>query len=301
MELKIGELAALFTAVCWTVTAMAFETASKKVGSVPVNIIRLVMALLLLTVFSWVRRGMAIPIDADLHQWFWLGVSGLVGFVIGDLFLFKAFTVIGSRLALLIMTMVPPISALIGFFLLGETLALIHLGGMGLTIAGIALVIFHRKSKNKQNGALPEKPPLKGIVFALLGAAGQAAGLVLSKFGMQDYDAFSATQIRVVAGIIGFTIVIHVFKKWGAVNHALSNRHAVLLMLLGATFGPFLGVSSSLIAVQHTATGIASTIMSISPILILPTTYFLFKQKISWKEFIGALVSVAGVALFFIV
>ncbi len=300
MELRIGEFAALFTAVCWTVTAMAFETASRKVGSVPVNIIRLVMALLLLSMFSWIRRGMAIPMDAELYNWFWLALSGLVGFVIGDLFLFKSFTVIGSRLALLIMTMVPPISALIGFFLLGETLALIHLSGMGLTISGIALVIFYRQNKNKQSGRIPEKLPVKGIIFALLGAAGQATGLVLSKYGMQDYDAFSATQIRVIAGIIGFTIVIHVFKKWGAVGNALTNKKALWLMLLGATFGPFLGVSSSLIAVQHTATGIASTIMSISPILILPTTYFIFGQKVSWKEFLGAIISVAGVTLFFI-
>lgn len=300
MGSSIGELAALFTAVCWTVTAISFEAASRKVGSIPVNIIRLVMAFILIGIFSWLRRGMILPFDATAFNWFWLALSGLIGFVIGDLFLFKAFTVIGSRLSLLIMTLVPPIAAFIGWLLLDEVLALIHIGGMAMTISGIGMVILHRKRRNHPTKDMPAKAPPIGIVYALLGAIGQAAGLVLSKYGMQDYDAFSATQIRVIAGIIGFTIVIHVFRKWLSVNQALKNKKALKLMFIGAIFGPFLGVTSSLIAVKYTATGIASTVMSISPILILPATYFLYKQQVSWREIIGALISVMGVALFFL-
>ncbi len=300
MEARIGELAALFTALCWTITAMAFESASRKVGSVPVNIIRLVMALVLLSLFTWIRRGFFFPSDASSFNWVWLGLSGLVGFVIGDLFLFKAFAVIGSRKSLLIMTLVPPIAAFVGWLIMGETLALIHFAGMSLTISGIGLVIFNKHKPARKNPTPHHALPAKGIFFAIMGAVGQATGLVLSKFGMGAYDPFSATQIRVIAGIIGFVIVVHVFKKWPAVRFAIKQPNAIFLMLLGATFGPFLGVSSSLIAVQNTATGIASTIMSISPILILPATYFLFRHKVSWKEFLGAVISVAGVALFFI-
>jgi drug/metabolite transporter (DMT)-like permease len=297
MEFRIGEMAALFTAVCWTITALAFETASRKVGSVAVNIIRLVMALVLLSLFSYVRRGMFFPMDATAYNWFWLGLSGLAGFVLGDLFLFKAFTVIGSRLSMLMMTLVPPIAAIIGWLLMGEVLSWLNILGMTLTLSGIALVIFNRQ-KNKLQPV--NKVPLKGLLYALGGAVGQATGLVLSKFGMADYDAFSATQIRVIAGIIGFSIIIHVFRRWTAVGNAMKQQKPMLLMLLGATFGPFLGVSSSLIAVQNTATGIASTIMSITPILIIPPTLIFFKQKVSWKELAGAVISVCGVALFFI-
>lgn len=296
MEPRIGELAALFTAFCWTVTAIAFESASRKVGSLSVNIIRLVMAFILLGVFSWIRRGLFIPLDADAFTWFWLGLSGLVGFVIGDLFLFKAFTVIGSRLSMLVMTLVPPITAFIGWLIMGEVLALIHFAGMALTLSGIGLVIFNRQSKKQKK---PENVPVKGLLFAIGGAVGQAVGLVLSKFGMGQFDAFAATQIRVIAGIAGFVVIIHFFRRWLAVSTAAQNKKAMGLMLIGATFGPFLGVSSSLIAVQNTATGIASTIMAITPILIIPPTYFFFKQQVSWKEVIGAVISVTGVALFF--
>ncbi|MDR4987359.1 MAG: DMT family transporter [Bacteroidales bacterium] len=300
MEARIGELAALLTAVCWTATAIAFEAASRKVGSVPVNIIRLVMALVLISLFSWFRRGMFLPMDATVFNWQWLALSGLIGFVVGDLFLFKAFTVIGSRLTLLVMTLVPPVAAFAGWLMLGERLALIHLFAMLLTIAGIAMVIVQkRQKKSQQENVLESVSPL-GLFYALMGTIGQGTGLVLSKYGMGDYDAISANQIRVMAGIVGFTIVVHFFRKWLAVNKALKNTKALKIILIGAVLGPFAGVSLSLIAVKHTAAGIASTLMSISPILILPATYFLYKHKVSSWEMLGAIISICGVTLFFL-
>ncbi len=297
MEVRIGELAALATAFCWTITALSFETASRKVGSVAVNIIRLFMGLALLSLFSWFNRGLALPTDASSYAWFWLILSGIVGFVIGDLFLFEAFTLIGSRLSMLIMTLVPPITATLGWFLMSETLTLFNLVGMLMTISGIALVIFQRKSKD----GTKVKYPVKGLFFAFLGAVGQATGYVLSKYGMGDYNPFAATQIRIIAGIFGFSILISFFRRWKAVLAALPQVKPMMLMLLGATFGPFIGVSLSLLAAQHTSTGIASTIMAITPILIIPPTVIFFKQPVSWKEIIGAAISVAGVSLFFII
>jgi len=297
MEFRTGELAALLTAICWVVSAMAFESASRKVGSVVVNLIRLAMAFFLISVFTLVSRGMLFPMDATSFNWFWLLLSGLVGFVFGDLFLFKAFTVIGSRFSMLIMTLVPPMAAFVGWAFLDERLAWIHLLGMALTLSGISLVILFRNGNHRT--AL-HNIPLRGILFALGGAAGQAVGLVLSKYGMGGYDPFAATQIRIIAGIMGFTILVFLMKRWFAVRDASANPRAMGLMLLGATFGPFLGVSFSLLAVQHTATGIASTIMAITPILIIPPTLIFFKQKVNWQEIAGAIISVCGVALFFI-
>jgi drug/metabolite transporter (DMT)-like permease len=296
MELRIGELAALSTAFCWTITAIVFESASRKVGSVAVNIIRLVMALVLLGAFSWFRRGMILPMDASLYTWYWLIVSGIVGFVIGDLFLFEAFTLIGSRLSMLIMTLVPPITATLGWLIMDEKLSIINIMGMMMTIAGISLVIFQKHSVNGQR----IRYPVKGLFFAFLGAVGQAGGYVISKMGMGNYDPFAATQIRVIAGVFGFAILISFFRRWHAVSNAVHQTKPMVLMLIGATFGPFIGVSLSLLAAQHTSTGIAATIMAITPILIIPPTIIFFKQSVTWKEIIGAAISVAGVSLFFI-
>ncbi len=293
----IGEFAALFTAFCWTITALAFESASLKVGSIAVNLIRLMLAFVFLSVFSYLSRGYLLPTDANGKAWLWLSVSGIIGFVIGDLFLFESYTIIGSRIAMLIMTLVPPITALISWIILGETLTLFNLVGMMLTIGGISLVILNRSNGSKMFSI---SHSVKGLSFAFLGAVGQAVGLVLSKVGMGTYNAFAATQIRVITGVLGFVIVITLWKKWDNVGSAIKNTRAMKRVGLGSVFGPFLGVSFSLFAVQNTHAGIASTIMSIVPVLIIPPAYFIMKQKVTIKEIVGAIISVTGVALFFI-
>ncbi len=197
----IGEFAALLTAFFWTITSLSFESASNKIGSVAVNILRLVIGFAFLSVFTLIRRGLFLPLTPLSENWIWLSLSGLVGFVFGDLFLFKSYTVIGSRFSMLIMTLVPPITAFFSFIILGERLTLFHYLGMTLTFTGIAMAIFSRPGKGEK---LSLKLAPKGILYAFGGAVGQALGLVLSKFGMKNYDPFAATQIRIIAGMIGY-------------------------------------------------------------------------------------------------
>lgn len=293
----LGEFSALLVAVFWTISALAFESASRRVGSLSVNLLRLIAGLFFLSILTLVRRGMIFPTDASTENWLWLGLSGLVGFVIGDLFLFKSFTVIGSRFAMLIMTLVPPMTAFFGWIILGEHLSILNLAGITLTLTGIALAIFSRTGVNEK---LSLKLAPSGILYALGGAVGQALGLVLSKLGLQDYDPFSATQIRVIAGIAGFAVLVTLMRRWSSISAALKNIPGMKSLTLGAFFGPFLGVSFSLISVKFAKTGIASTIMALTPVFILLPAYFLYKQKVTLQELIGSMVSVCGVALFFI-
>jgi len=303
MENHFGEIAGVLTAVFWTITALAFESAGKKVGSLAVNLIRLVMAFFLIGIYSWLVRGFFFPTDASWYNWKWLAFSGLVGFVIGDLLLFQSYLIIGARVAMLLMALAPPFAAFIGWLMLGEVLTPMNWLGMGITMSGIVLVILKR-AKSEENGAVIRKLKssysLPGILLALGGALGQAAGLVISKKGMGDYDAFSATQIRVLTGIVGFSVLFFFIKRWHKVGAALKNSSAMKRISLGAFFGPFLGVSFSLLAVQHTQTGIAATLMAIVPVLIIPPSIFLFKEKVNWKEILGAIITVGGVALFFL-
>jgi drug/metabolite transporter (DMT)-like permease len=297
LENHLGEFAALLTAFFWTVTSLSFESASHRIGSVAVNILRLIIGFVFLSIFSFIHRGLILPVDASNENWVWLSLSGLVGFVFGDLFLFKSYTMIGSRFSMLIMTLVPPITAFFSFIILGERLTLFHYLGMTLTFSGIAMAIFSRSGKGEK---LSLKLAPRGILYAFGGAVGQALGLVLSKFGMNDYDPFAATQIRIIAGIIGYILLVSILFRWGNVIRATKNREGMLFTSLGAFFGPFLGVSFSLIAVKYTEAGIASTIMALVPVFIILPTVILFKQKVTLPELLGAVVSVAGVALFFL-
>lgn len=280
---------------------MAFESAGKRVGALSLNLIRLLIGLVFLSIYNAIVNDGFIPI-ATGYQWFWLILSGIVGFVLGDLFLFRAFILIGARISMLIMSLVPPITALIGWITLGEVLSGIEFLGMGICMAGISLVMLSGPNKGKTFSLKKGKmgPVVIGSLLALGGAIGQAAGLVLSKKGMQDMDAFAATQIRIMAGVVGFLVVITLFRRWKNVQTALKDLKAMKFMTLGSFTGPFLGVSFSLLAVQHTDTGVAATLMALTPVLIIPPAILYKKEKIHLMEIVGALISVGGVALFFL-
>jgi drug/metabolite transporter (DMT)-like permease len=282
---------------------MSFESAGKKIGSLQVNLIRLVAAFFIYCVVNYFRRDMILPLDASAESWVWLALSGVVGFVIGDLLLFQSYVVIGARIAMLIMALAPPITAFASWLILGEVMSSMNLVGMAVTLTGISIVVLKREKHEdvtRKGHRITTSYSLKGILLALGGAAGQGIGLVLSKKGMGNYDAMAASHIRVITGMVGFAIIILLTKRYGKVWKALQHKPAMKRVALGSVFGPFLGVSFSLIAIQHTQAGIAATIMSIVPVLIIPPAILFFHEKVNWKEIIGAVITVGGVAIFFL-
>jgi len=292
----IGEFAALATAFCWSITATSFEVAGKKVGSQPLNLIRLLIGSVFLMLFTLITRGIAFPIDASMNTWKWLFLSGLVGLVLGDLLLFEAFVRIGARISMLIYASVPPMSGILAYFILGETMSMIQIIGMFVTLTGIAIVILVKESGNK----VKLSHPMAGILLAFGGAFGQALGYIIGKFGLENYDAFAATQIRLIAGIIGFSLLFTIRGNWKEFFVAFKEKQAMAFITLGSFFGPFLGISLSLLAIQYTNPGVASTLTSITPVLLIPVAIFIRKETVHFKEFFGAMVAISGVALIFL-
>lgn len=294
-----GQLAALGTATCWAFSALAFDAAARRMGALTLNLIRLVIAFCFLTLAAWAMRGLPLPTDATPHAWGWLAVSGLVGFVFGDLCLFRAFVMIGPRLSMLMMSLAPPLTAVIGWLVLGETLSGRDLVGMVLTVSGIAWAVLERNPPAAESA--PEvRPSFAGVALAFGGALGQAAGLVLSKLGMGSYDAVAATQVRVLAGAAGFALLYFPLRWWPKVGAALRDRKALGFASVGAFFGPFIGVSLSLYAVRNTVAGVAASIMALTPVLIIPLVVLVRRERVGWGGVLGAAVAVFGVALLFL-
>jgi drug/metabolite transporter (DMT)-like permease len=293
---RLGELAALATAVSWTATALFFESASRKVGSLAVNLIRLALAVGLFSVYGLLFRGAPLPLDADARTWSLLSLSGLVGFTLGDLCLFQAYVLIGARISSLAMALAPPLVAVLGYLALGERLSGADLLGMAVTLGGVVWVVTERPANGIRGG---QRGRGTGLALAFGGALGQAGGLVLSKLGMGAYDAFAATHIRALAGTAGFVLLFTAAGWWPKVWSGLSHRAAMAEIAGGAFFGPFLGVGLSLVAVQRTQAGIAATIMALTPVLILPVVHFTRRERVSVRAAMGALLAVAGVALLF--
>jgi drug/metabolite transporter (DMT)-like permease len=294
VHLELGEVFALATSACWTVTTLSFEAAGRRVGSLAVNWIRLVLATLLLAAFTQIWRGKALPLDASAHAWGWLLLSGFAGLVVGDMLLFEALVRIGSRTSALIMALSPPMAALLGWLVLGETLRPTQIAGMAVTLSGIALAVLQR---GPDGNGLRLSASFTGLLAAFGGAVGQASGLVLSKLGMGDYDAFASTQIRIFAGLAGYTVIFIIFRHWPRVRRAVRDAQAMKFIGLGSFFGPFLGVSLSLLAVHLAPTGVAATLMALTPILVLAPARVFFKEKVGLREAVAALVAVVGVSI----
>ncbi len=293
----LGEMAALGTASCWVITSLVFAKAGERVGSLAVDYVRLFFALPMLCAVTLVARGQFLPLDASASAWAWLMLSGLVGFFFGDMCLFRAFLLIGPRLSSLIMATVPLMTALTGYFVLGESLGATAWVGMLLTIGGVSWALADRKARTAGKSG---KRGL-GILLALGGAFGQAMGLVLSKHGMGDFDAFAATQIRVIAAFLSWTIIMPLAGHWASVGRTLRDSVALKLLALGALFGPVVGVGLSLLAVQRTHAGIAASIMSITPILLIPVTVIFYRERVGIGSVLGTFIAVGGVVVLFLV
>lgn len=288
----IGEIASLLTAVCWMFSAIFFEKAGRRTGSLSVNIIRIFLGILFLGITTLFTRGMFFPMDATAYNWVWLGLSGIVGFFLGDLFLFKSYILIGSRTSQLVMSLAPMITAVIGWFFLQEILSLKSIAGIVVSVTGIMIAV---AGKN-----LKLNIPLRGFLYALGGALGQAVGLILSKKGMGDYDPIAATQIRAIFGFVAFALLVTFVGRWRRVFMTLRDKTGMKAITIGTVFGPFIGVSLSLYAVQHTETGIASALMALTPIFIIIPTAIMFKEKITARQVIGAIISIGGATIFFL-
>jgi len=294
----IGELAALFTSVCFSGTSVLFTKASHQVGSAVVNRVRVVLALVFLMLLNWILYGAPLPVNAGIERWLWFGLSGAIGYAIGDAFLFQAFIWIGTQRSMLMMSLAPLISAGLAWVFFDEALTGMQMLGIFFTLAGIAWVILRRDPSVTSES----KKPLQGVLFGLGAATGQAVGFVLSKQGLTDgFSPIAGNSIRMLAAVIVLWGMVLVQGNAGRTIDSLRAHSRTLSMLSIAAFtGPVLGVTSSLFALQHTQVGIASTLVALPPVFLLPIGWMVFREKFDSGAVLGTLVAIGGVALLFL-
>ena len=307
----LGEIISLVVAGMWTVTAIYSDKASHRLGATPANVFRLSLSIVLLGLILWVTIGHPYPVYADAKTWFWLALSAIVGYLFGDWCLFNCYLSIGARFGQLFMTLAPPMAALAGWAMLGEQLSWKSALAMAVTLSGIAISILSRDREHHFHFTLP----LKGILLGLGAGAGQGVGLVLSKIGLEHYSAaipadapalletmlpFASTMIRAIFGSLGFIALVLIRKGMPQLKKAARDGKGMGYVFIMSMFGPVVGVSLSLMAVRYTDAGIASTLMALTPVLIIIPYAITGKQHIKFKEILGVTVSMIGVALFFL-
>ena len=321
----LGEIISLGVAFSWTIAALASEVGSRRLGVFVMNVWRMGVTLLLSALLLWFTLGVPYPAFAGTTTWGWLLLSGVVGYFFGDWCLFNSYLTIGSRMGQLLMTLAPMFAALSAWMMIGQTLSWTALIAMMVTLSGIAISVLGRGTDGHH---VSVNMPLRGLLYGIGAALGQGVGLVLSKVGLDHYmqdihsqvsvlqaplDSaasltedvatilpFASNMIRCVAGLLCFSLWLILSGHAGRMRESLHEHRGLLAMMIAVFSGPFIGVGFSLMAVQHTAAGIASTLMATTPIIILLPSKWLFHQPITLRAVVGAVISVIGVSLFFL-
>jgi len=294
----IGEIAGLATSFFFALTSIIFAASGRMVGSQVTNRIRLILALTYLVILNFILFGEPLPLSADSSRWIWLGLSGVIGLSLGDTFYFQSLISIGPRLGSLLLSLAPIFGSVIAWVFFGEILTPLQITGIILALSGIAWVVMsHKELPNTPHGHTR-----RGVFFGVLAGLGQATGLVLSKQGMfGNFSPFQANAIRMFTALLFTWTLTLIQGKAGTTIATLREKPgAIRLLALGALVGPVLGVSSSLFAVQNTEVGVASTLMALPPVILLPVSYFAFKEKIGWQAVAGTFLAILGVAVLFL-
>lgn len=292
----LGELTALLAAILWSFSSFVFTSATIRLGTLQLNIDRMIMAAILLVITILIFN---IDYSMSTTQIIYLTISGFVGLVLGDTFLFKSFKEVGPRIGMLIMSSNPAIAAVLAYFFLEETLSIWSIVGISITLSGIAIVVLEGnvvvKSKFKLTAA--------GVVFGFLAAAGQGSGLIFAKLAYfsGDIHPLAATFMRIFSAIIILLPGAILLKRYrNPIKIYKTDRKSLKLVAIGSIIGPYLGITLSYLAIIFTKVGIASTLMSTMPIIMLPLTWFFYKEILTWKSIIGAFLAVIGVSILFL-
>ncbi len=294
----MGEIAAFFTAISWSFTSIFFSNASKEIGSVRVNRLRLLVSTIILLIAHFLIFGEPVPYSASREQWFWLGISGIIGLALGDAFLFQAYVHIGPRLTTVIMALDPVFSAIIAWMWLGEKLTLMEIIGIVITVFGVGWVVLERQNGN---GIHTRKDLVLGVLCGIGAVLGQAIGFVLSKKGLEgNFSPLSGVLIRILIATAVMWILAALQGKIKKTLEGLSTSSARNNVVAGSIVGPTLGVWLSMVAVQLIPVGIASTIMATRPIMMLPLSKWFYSEQITNRAIIGTIIALVGVATIFL-
>ncbi|MBN2727443.1 EamA family transporter [Candidatus Mcinerneyibacteriota bacterium] len=294
-----GELAGLGAALCWAYNAVFFGKAGKRIGSFTVSHIRMWIALPFLILLQLLFAGAPLSLVSG-SSWFYLGLSGFIGFFLGDILLFEAFVLLGPRLTMLIMSLAPVIGTALSRLMLNEKPSLLELIAI-ITATGAVGWVVSEKKKN-ENG-IEEPHELKGLLFALGGALGQALGMVLSKMGMADgLSVITSNLIRAIFGLSAFFLFTLLTKRFlRDISKFFGDKRAALYTSTSTFIGPVLGVILALYAVKTIFVGVALTLTSLSPIILIPVAHFIDKEKITLRSLTGTLIALGAVSLFFFI
>lgn len=302
-QIIFGGIAALMAALLWAVAAIIFQRLGENVPPAELNLVKGSLAVLLMIVTT-LLLGESLPVMPAL-TFILLIISGIVGIGIGDTAYFESLNHMGSSLALLLGMLAPPLTGVIAWVFMGETIPLIGWLGIAITIGGVAWVITEERSgehKIKVNYR-------QGLKFAIIASLSQAIGAVISRYAMTEagvtVSALQTAIIRLLAGIVYLTFLLILSRRSLFVwlrnddpENKTSKWKLIRMIALVGFIGTYSAVWLQQLSIQYTPVGIAQTLLSTSPLFILPIIA-LRGEKLSFRAVCGAVVALGGIVLLF--
>lgn len=299
MDPLVGEIAALASAVAYSVTSVFFTFAGRKITAVSAMAMSLPISWLAIVVLHRLMMGAFFPANAPFERWLFLGGSGLMAFGLSGFFMLSAYQYIGPRLTMLIGAFSPVLGSLLAWVFLGQTLSLSSSVGIGIVLFGIVWVVAERSGSG--GGGFGEPDLRRGLLYATLATGTQAIAFLFSTLGVEgDFPAFSASVIRVTVGVVGLWLFIALRGNLRSTVKTYWQDRNLFLLLLGAGLsGPVTAGSLLLLALQIVPVGIATTLSNTTAVILIPIAYFIFKERITMRAVVGTVVTVVGIAILF--
>jgi drug/metabolite transporter (DMT)-like permease len=301
----MGIIIALITTLCWSLGIFPFTEAAKRFGTSALNQYRLFLGWIFISLITCIYYGVSpitLATSPTPHNYFYLGLSGIIGFTIGDFFTFNSFKMLGPKLASIYTCIAPCAALILGSILLDEDINFIGVFGMLVTICGVIWLTLSKKDaiEAKTKGFVRNK---LGIVSGLIGALCQGCGLVLSKLGFQtttelnEIPTLQAVWIRLLFAFTAAMLVSFFSKSFIANSKIIftNQNNGLKFMIAGTLLGPVAGVSCSLLAINYLKVAEAQTIFALLPIFVLPLNYLFYKEKITIVSIFACLTAVLGV------
>ncbi len=294
-----GGFAAVLASLGFSITSTLFTLAGRKFTPIMVMRFSVPVAMVFIVLLHWLTTGAPLPLDAGIDRWIYLGLSGATGFWLASVLIVNAFARIGPRLSLLVAAVNPIISTILAWVFLDQQLAATTLIGIALTMAGIAYVV---TDGQRDDRLAPPDSLRAGILFALGGSSLQAVGFVLSTKGLEgDFDPLSGSLMRVLAGSVVLWLMAMLRGEAQSTLRAFRTEPvAVRYLSAAAIAGPVAGASLALVALQRAPVGVASTLLNLNPLFLIPISYLVFQERITQRAVVGTVIAVIGTSILFL-
>jgi len=294
-------LGAFLTTLFFSLSSIFANRSIREVGAARANVGRLVFAAVFLGTYA---HTLGSGLGGAGRDWFFL--SGIIGMGLGDLALFAALPLLGSRLTVLMTQCIAaPIAIFAERLWLGTQLTGAQLAYGAVILAGVAVALL----PSRKNPPRVTIQPI-GFLFGLLSAAGQGLGAVVSRkanaltaLAGQPIDGLTAAYQRILGGLIitviyfavRATLTPRVQSTYATVTSGNPSWRSYLWIPLNALCGAVIGVSCYQWSLATTPSGIVLPIVACTPLVIVPLSYWIEGERPTPRSLIGAGIAVTGV------